>query len=71
MQSKLESSIFLEKNKKAEKNRNFPQEILISWKHLLPMISRISHNHKPEVEQKLKAAIQILFAMYTVLANSK
>lgn len=64
MQNKFKSLIF------PEKNRNFPQEVLISWKQqLLPMISRISQNHKPEVEQKLKAAIQILSAKYTVLAN--
>lgn len=43
MQNQCKSLIFPEKNKNTEKNRNFPQEILISWKqYLLPMTSRIS-----------------------------
>lgn len=72
MQNKFKGFIFPERNKNTEKTRNFPQKILVIWKqHLLPMISRISQNHKPEVEQKLKAEIQILFAVYTVLTNLK
>lgn len=72
MQNKIKSLIFPEKNKNTEKTRNFPQIVLISWKqHLLPMISRIPQKYKPKVEQKLKAATQILFAMYAVVANLK
>lgn len=33
------------------------------------MIARISQNHKAEVEQKLKPALEMLLAMYAAPAN--